>query len=105
MNDPEMLNIIRPNDPKSYENSEQGRHAYLSYSQKGYANEQLIVIGNGSKILEIARGKRAMTPVYQNTPLQEGTEYALFVRVFYNDYEVSGNIRATDIFDAKLPIR
>ena len=100
-----MLNMIKPNDVKSYENSEQGRHAYLSYSQKGYANEQLIVIGNGSKILEKTRRKRATTPAYQNALLQEGTEYALFVRVFYDDDEVSDNIIATDVFDTTLPTR
>ena len=84
--------MIGNNDVKSYENSEQGRHAYLTYLQKGYTNEQPIVIGNGSKILEKARRKRATTRTYQNAPLQEGTEYALFVRVFYDDDEVSDNM-------------
>ena len=95
-----MLNMIRTNDIKSYENSEHGRLAYLSYWQKGYTNEQPIVIGNGSKILEKTRRKRATTPTYQNAPLQEGTEYALFLRVFFDDNEVNDNICATDFFDS-----
>ena len=71
--------------------------------QEGYESGKLIVIGNGSEI-EKNRRKRATTR-YQNAPLEEGTEYALFVRVFYNDLEVSDNICKTDLFNICVTTR
>ena len=65
--------------------------------QEGYESGKLIVIGNGSEI-EKNRRKRATTR-YENAPLEEGTEYALFVRVFYDDNEVSDSICNTDLLN------
>ena len=93
----ETLRNTDNNNITSYEHSKQGRLPYVTYLQEGYESGKLIVIGNGSEI-EKNRRKRATTR-YQNAPLEEGTEYALFVRVFYNDLEVSDNICKTDLFN------
>ena len=93
----ETLRNTNNNNITSYEQSKQGRLPYVTYLQEGYESGKLIVIGNGSEI-EKNRRKRATTR-YQNAPLEEGTEYALFVRVFYNDLEVSDSICKTDLFN------
>ena len=75
------------NDLKHFDNSSNGKDAYIAMKDDNYGNGDDIVIGKDSTKPVTTRKKRSIT--YRNAPLNEDTEYAVFIRVFYDDTGVS----------------
>ena len=63
--------------------------AYIAITKDGYENNMKIVVGDNSKSSTTSRRKRRNVVEYQNAPLIEDTQYAIFIRVFYNKDGVS----------------
>lgn len=61
--------------------------AYIAITNDNYENNVEIIVGNNSK--SNARRKRRNAVEYLNAPLIEDTQYAIFIRVFYNADGVS----------------
>ncbi|CAB4026554.1 receptor-type tyrosine- phosphatase eta-like isoform X1, partial [Paramuricea clavata] len=76
------------NTPQSglthFNKSANGMKAYIAITKKGYENNMKIVVGDNSKSSNMSRRKRRNVDEYQNAPLIEDTQYAIFIRVFYN---------------------
>ena len=57
---------------------------------KGYRDGMKVNVGNNTIYTrETGKRKRRATNDYQNAPLSENTDYAIFIRVFYDKNEVS----------------
>jgi hypothetical protein len=72
-----------------FNKSANGMKAYIAITKDGYENNMEIVVGDNSKSSTPSRRKRRNVVEYQNAPLIEDTQYAMFIRVFYNKDGVS----------------
>ena len=72
----------------SYSNSRNGERPYIALEYTKYENERLVIVGE-NKDSTTRRRKRESDGKYSNAPLEEDTEYAIFVRVSYDYQRVS----------------
>ncbi|XP_028401071.1 receptor-type tyrosine-protein phosphatase F-like isoform X2 [Dendronephthya gigantea] len=64
-----------------YGNSSDGERPYIALEYPKYENKRQVIVGDDTS----SRRKRRSDVTYRNAPLKDGTEYAIFVRVFYDD--------------------
>ncbi len=86
------LRTISQNELKHFDNSDNGKKAYIAIKDDKYENEKPIIVGN-SMTTPMERRKRSNVREYQNAPLSENTQYAIFIRVFYDKDGVSYILR------------
>ena len=82
-------------DLKRFEESKNGQDAYIAVTKKDYDNGTTISVGDDKEYpsnSRTGRRKRRSTAPYRNAPLTEGKQYAIFIRVFYDENEVSSHI-------------
>lgn len=72
------------NRSTTFDRSNNGEEPYIAIINANYKNNAIIIVGNDSLSNSPSRRKRRSTGVFRNAPLQENTEYAIFVRVFYS---------------------
>jgi hypothetical protein len=72
-----------------FNKSANGMKAYIAITKEGYENNMKIVVGDNSKSSITSRRKRRNVDEYQNAALIQDTQYAVFIRVFYNKDKVS----------------
>ena len=88
--DKNKLRDIPGSQLKKVEDSNNGEEAYIAVTNKGYLSDVEINVGD-NKIYRChtAKRKRRAVNEYRNAPLSENTQYAIFIRVFYDKAEVS----------------
>ena len=86
----EELRRIPANQLNNYESSNHGAEAYVAITQEGYHNGAKIRVGDDKdySLSQTVRRKRRNTPSYRNGPLSENTQYAIFIRVFYDEVSI-----------------
>lgn len=91
--DMDKLRHIPASQLKNFESSKNGEEAYIAMTIKGYSIGMKINVGDNKKYysnFQTAPRKRRNTPKrYRNAPLSENTKYSIFIRVFYDENEVS----------------
>ena len=88
--DKSKLRNIDGRQLKKFADSNNGEEAYIAIMAKGYRDGMKVNVGNNSIYTrETGKRKRRAAIDYQNAPLSENTDYAIFIRVFYDKNEVS----------------
>jgi hypothetical protein len=72
---------------KNFNNSTNGKKAYIAIINNGYQSNMAIIVGDNSSF-----PARRSALEYRNAPLSEDTQYAIFIRVFYNYDGVSYSV-------------
>ena len=88
----EDLRAIPTSNLMEFESSDDGKKAYIAVAKNKYESGTTIKVGDGTTYLsssQTSRRKRRNTQEYKNAPLSENTQYAIFIRVFYDENKVS----------------